>query len=256
MRILITAGPTREPLDPVRYLSNRSSGRMGYALAAAAARLGHHVRISVRPDRPRRPGRRRLHAGGNPSRECSTPSAAASRLPGRDLRRRRRRLPPRRPCPRKLKKSRPVPHPQRAGPQPRHPRRGARTTFGFTLSSSASPAETDNLAPCPTPATSSPASAAAGRRQRPRRPSAAAAASTPTTTRCSSCSPTTTNHSRSSPSPNSPPTSSTPPSLPPLPPPHPGLRTGVLTLTAGRVPRPDRGDGPWRFYRVVRSSSP
>ena len=36
MRILITAGPTREALDPVRYLSNRSSGRMGYALAEAA----------------------------------------------------------------------------------------------------------------------------------------------------------------------------------------------------------------------------
>ena len=34
--ILITAGPTQEPLDPVRYLSNRSSGRMGYALARAA----------------------------------------------------------------------------------------------------------------------------------------------------------------------------------------------------------------------------
>jgi phosphopantothenoylcysteine synthetase/decarboxylase len=43
MRLLITAGPTREPLDPVRYLSNRSSGRMGYALAAAAQELGHTV---------------------------------------------------------------------------------------------------------------------------------------------------------------------------------------------------------------------
>lgn len=43
MRILITAGPTREPIDPVRYLSNRSSGRMGYALATAAAEAGHEV---------------------------------------------------------------------------------------------------------------------------------------------------------------------------------------------------------------------
>lgn len=43
MRILITAGPTREPLDPVRYLSNRSSGKMGYALAAAALEAGHEV---------------------------------------------------------------------------------------------------------------------------------------------------------------------------------------------------------------------
>jgi phosphopantothenoylcysteine decarboxylase/phosphopantothenate--cysteine ligase len=38
--ILLTAGPTREPLDPVRYLGNRSSGRMGYALAAALVELG------------------------------------------------------------------------------------------------------------------------------------------------------------------------------------------------------------------------
>jgi phosphopantothenoylcysteine decarboxylase/phosphopantothenate--cysteine ligase len=41
--VLITAGPTREPLDPVRYLSNRSSGRMGYALAEAAAARGARV---------------------------------------------------------------------------------------------------------------------------------------------------------------------------------------------------------------------
>ncbi len=43
MRILITAGPTREPIDPVRFLTNRSSGRMGYALAAAALERGHEV---------------------------------------------------------------------------------------------------------------------------------------------------------------------------------------------------------------------
>jgi phosphopantothenoylcysteine synthetase/decarboxylase len=43
MRLLITAGPTREPIDPVRFLSNRSSGRMGYALAEAACEVGHDV---------------------------------------------------------------------------------------------------------------------------------------------------------------------------------------------------------------------
>ncbi len=43
MRFLITAGPTREPIDPVRFLSNRSSGRMGYALAEAAREAGHEV---------------------------------------------------------------------------------------------------------------------------------------------------------------------------------------------------------------------
>jgi phosphopantothenoylcysteine decarboxylase/phosphopantothenate--cysteine ligase len=41
--VLITAGPTQEPLDPVRFLSNRSSGKMGYALAAAAAERGARV---------------------------------------------------------------------------------------------------------------------------------------------------------------------------------------------------------------------
>ncbi len=43
MRFLVTAGPTREPIDPVRYLSNRSSGKMGYAIAEAAIEAGHEV---------------------------------------------------------------------------------------------------------------------------------------------------------------------------------------------------------------------
>lgn len=43
LRVLVTAGPTREPLDPVRYLTNRSSGKMGYALARAASRRGGEV---------------------------------------------------------------------------------------------------------------------------------------------------------------------------------------------------------------------
>jgi phosphopantothenoylcysteine decarboxylase / phosphopantothenate---cysteine ligase len=49
MRILITAGPTREYLDPVRYLSNASSGRMGCALAAAAKAAGHNVLLVLGP---------------------------------------------------------------------------------------------------------------------------------------------------------------------------------------------------------------
>ncbi len=48
-RILITAGPTREPIDAVRYISNRSSGRMGIALAEAAAAAGHDVRLVLGP---------------------------------------------------------------------------------------------------------------------------------------------------------------------------------------------------------------
>jgi phosphopantothenoylcysteine decarboxylase/phosphopantothenate--cysteine ligase len=42
-KVLVTAGPTRENVDPVRYLTNRSSGKMGYAVAAAAARRGAQV---------------------------------------------------------------------------------------------------------------------------------------------------------------------------------------------------------------------
>ena len=49
MRFLITAGPTREPIDPIRYLSNRSSGKMGYAIAEAALQAGHHVTLISGP---------------------------------------------------------------------------------------------------------------------------------------------------------------------------------------------------------------
>ncbi len=49
MRFLVTAGPTREAIDPVRYLTNRSSGRMGYALAGAARHEGHEVLLISGP---------------------------------------------------------------------------------------------------------------------------------------------------------------------------------------------------------------
>lgn len=49
MRCLVTAGPTREPLDPVRFVSNRSSGRMGYALASEAVRRGCRVTLVSGP---------------------------------------------------------------------------------------------------------------------------------------------------------------------------------------------------------------
>ena len=48
-RVLITAGPTREAIDPVRYISNRSSGKMGYALAEAARRAGAEVTLVSGP---------------------------------------------------------------------------------------------------------------------------------------------------------------------------------------------------------------
>ncbi|MED6299358.1 MAG: phosphopantothenoylcysteine decarboxylase, partial [Verrucomicrobiota bacterium] len=56
MRILITAGPTREPIDPVRFLSNRSTGKMGYAIAAAAVLRGHEVLLVSGPVNVPTPG--------------------------------------------------------------------------------------------------------------------------------------------------------------------------------------------------------
>jgi len=49
LSVLITAGPTREPIDPVRYVSNRSSGKMGFAIARAAAAAGAHVKLVAGP---------------------------------------------------------------------------------------------------------------------------------------------------------------------------------------------------------------
>ena len=60
--VLITAGPTREKIDPVRYLTNRSSGRMGYALAEAALRRGARVLLVSGPTALTPPGGAKLHA--------------------------------------------------------------------------------------------------------------------------------------------------------------------------------------------------
>jgi phosphopantothenoylcysteine decarboxylase/phosphopantothenate--cysteine ligase len=49
VRIVVTAGPTREPIDPVRFLSNRSSGKMGFAIADEFARAGHDVTLIAGP---------------------------------------------------------------------------------------------------------------------------------------------------------------------------------------------------------------
>jgi phosphopantothenoylcysteine decarboxylase/phosphopantothenate--cysteine ligase len=47
--VLVTAGPTREPIDPVRFISNHSSGRQGYAIASACAALGARVTLVAGP---------------------------------------------------------------------------------------------------------------------------------------------------------------------------------------------------------------
>jgi phosphopantothenoylcysteine decarboxylase/phosphopantothenate--cysteine ligase len=49
MHVLVTAGPTHEPIDPVRYIANKSSGKQGYAIAAAAANLGARVTLVSGP---------------------------------------------------------------------------------------------------------------------------------------------------------------------------------------------------------------
>ncbi len=55
MRLLITAGGTREYIDPVRFISNASSGKMGYALATAALKAGHEVTLITAPATPKPP---------------------------------------------------------------------------------------------------------------------------------------------------------------------------------------------------------
>jgi phosphopantothenoylcysteine decarboxylase/phosphopantothenate--cysteine ligase len=59
--VLITAGPTREPVDPVRYLSNRSSGRMGFALAEEALARGARVILVAGPTAVAPPARAEVH---------------------------------------------------------------------------------------------------------------------------------------------------------------------------------------------------
>jgi phosphopantothenoylcysteine decarboxylase / phosphopantothenate---cysteine ligase len=60
MRILITAGGTREYIDPVRFISNASSGRMGYALARAALKAGHEVTLITAPTAQKPPGNAKM----------------------------------------------------------------------------------------------------------------------------------------------------------------------------------------------------
>ena len=55
MRFLITAGPTRQYIDPVRFISNASTGKMGYAIAAAALKAGHKVTLITGPTPVRPP---------------------------------------------------------------------------------------------------------------------------------------------------------------------------------------------------------
>jgi phosphopantothenoylcysteine decarboxylase/phosphopantothenate--cysteine ligase len=77
-RVVVTAGPTWEPIDPVRFVGNRSSGRMGYAVARAAARRGAQVRLISGPTGLSAPlGVERDEVESARAMEAATTSAAA-----------------------------------------------------------------------------------------------------------------------------------------------------------------------------------
>ena len=82
LRFLVTAGPTREFLDPIRYLSNRSSGKMGYALAAAAHAISSHVTLVSGPTALPHPGNVDFFAVTS-AREMA--DAVLARYPGSDV---------------------------------------------------------------------------------------------------------------------------------------------------------------------------
>ena len=107
LRVLVTAGGTREPIDSVRFIGNRSSGRMGFALAAEAARRGAEVTLDLRQRRLGAATGRRGDRGGRPppssARACEREFAALRRAADG---RRGGRLPSRGARAHKLKKDR------------------------------------------------------------------------------------------------------------------------------------------------------
>ena len=83
LRVLVTAGGTREPIDAVRFVGNRSSGRMGFALAEEAARRGAQVTVvAANVSLPRAPGVALRRRG---DRRASSPRPASERFDGRDV---------------------------------------------------------------------------------------------------------------------------------------------------------------------------
>ena len=106
VRVLVTAGGTREPIDSVRYIGNRSSGRMGFALAREAARRGAEVTLiaaNVALDPPAGVRVIEVQTAAELADSCRTELRRLRRAADE---RRGRRLPPRRPVDRKLKKDR------------------------------------------------------------------------------------------------------------------------------------------------------
>ena len=73
-KIIVTSGPTHEPIDPVRYIANRSSGKQGHAIAAALARLGADVRLVSGPVAIADPVRRENRPCRDARAKCAMPS--------------------------------------------------------------------------------------------------------------------------------------------------------------------------------------
>ena len=97
-RVVITSGPTHEPIDPVRYIANRSSGKQGHAIAAAAAAAGAEVVLVSGPVNVPDPRRRQNHQGrigaadARRGREGAAGGLRDLRGRGRGLARRRRQI--------------------------------------------------------------------------------------------------------------------------------------------------------------------
>ncbi len=70
-KVVVTAGPTREPIDPVRFISNRSSGKMGFAVAQAAAEAGAEVVLVAGPVGLPTPAGRAPHRASRQPRRCT-----------------------------------------------------------------------------------------------------------------------------------------------------------------------------------------
>ena len=130
-RVVVSAGGTREPLDPVRFLGNRSSGKQGYALAAVAAARGAEVLlVSANADLPVPAGCHRRAGQHGPGDARSRPQRGQGGRRGGDGRG-RGRLPP---GGVRVEQDQEVARPRparcrahgRARPQPRHPRRAGR----------------------------------------------------------------------------------------------------------------------------------
>ncbi len=142
------AAPAR-PIDPVRVIANRSSGKQGYALAEAAAARGAKVTLVTTVDRPV-PRRRRRGPGGHRGRDAGR-GHARRRRPGRDRHGRRgRRLPPGRPPPTRRSRRPTAGRPECVlEPTPRLPRRPRRGQAGRARSWSASPPRPTTCSPTP-----------------------------------------------------------------------------------------------------------